>query len=598
MKSGKSAWIVAALCLIALGWIWSVSRAHAQYNARISFQQQADSVAAKLRERLLVYEGILHGARGLYAASKSVERSEWRAYIDSLSIQERYPGVRAFSFIAAVPRSELDVFLEKTRADGAFDFQIRSSGNLPDLMVVKYDEVFVDVLPPLGYDIASEPVRRSAAERARDTAEMTAMDKLALVTDRTEAPGFLLLYPVYKNDHAVVTLEQRRQAIQGWVMAVFRMEDFVRGVLADSAEQVDMDIFDGQSSECDRLLYGGWSCARNAAGGRLGTGMTSSISMEAGGRTWTLVFRPRQTFYAQVQDRSSVLVLIIGGVISLLLVGIVWSLGTTQIRATTLAEAMTHELRQAHLQLTQAAKLESTGRLAAGVAHEVKNPLAIMLMGLEYLAGQLEAHPDAEIGSVLKEMKQAVMRADSIVRGLLNFASQRELELQAEELNPVVENSLILVKHELDRAHVQVVKNLDPSLPKLLIDRLKLEQVFVNVFTNAAHAMPNGGLLTVTTARQIAQVTAQGSAKSARVVVVVDDTGSGIPKKLLAKIYDPFFTTKPTGQGTGLGLTVTQKIIELHSGTIEIQNRPEGGVRVILSFTENISDSKETEYGS
>jgi signal transduction histidine kinase len=211
-----------------------------------------------------------------------------------------------------------------------------------------------------------------------------------------------------------------------------------------------------------------------------------------------------------------------------------------------------------------------------------------MLMGLEYLAARLEEHPDKQVVGVLGDMKQAIARADSIVRGLLNFASQRDLDLRPTDVNELVESSLALVKHELDRSHAQVIRNLGPSLPKLMADRSRLEQVLVNIHMNAAQAMPNGGTLTVQTARR----PCQGRRNEYQTVVVVEDTGTGIPEPLVAKIYEPFFTTKPTGQGTGLGLTVSRKIIELHKGEIQIQNRPEGGVRVTLVFKDS-GPSKE-----
>jgi len=254
------------------------------------------------------------------------------------------------------------------------------------------------------------------------------------------------------------------------------------------------------------------------------------------------------------------------------------------------------DLRSAQLQLIQAEKMESIGTLAAGVAHEVKNPLAIMQMGVNYLSKKMP-EGDENITMVLQEMKEAITRADSITRGLLDFAASKQLAVKPEDFNQLITDTLKMVRHELNEKRIELVKDLAASLPKVAVDKTQIQQVFVNLFINAAHAMPSGGTLTVRTfARQITKSThSEGSRSSAHLwvgetalVAEVDDTGGGIPLEHLAKIFDPFFTTKPTGVGTGLGLPVSRKIVELHGGTIDIKNQPDGqGVRVTVLLKEH-----------
>jgi signal transduction histidine kinase len=255
---------------------------------------------------------------------------------------------------------------------------------------------------------------------------------------------------------------------------------------------------------------------------------------------------------------------------------------------------VTHEeLKATQLQLIQAEKLESVGRLAAGVAHEVKNPLAIIQLDVDYLTNTL-TNGDENIPIILQDINNAVKRADTVIKGLLNFSASREFLSEIEEFNFVVEQSLSLVKHELDRSHIYLVKELGEDLPPVRLDRNKIEQVFVNVLMNAIQAMPKGGTLTVKTyvkqfnggchprghGAEPDKLADRLRVGDTVVVAEVEDTGTGIPENQFSKIFDPFFTTKPTGKGTGLGLTVTNKIIELHGGTIDIRNRKEGGVRV------------------
>lgn len=254
-----------------------------------------------------------------------------------------------------------------------------------------------------------------------------------------------------------------------------------------------------------------------------------------------------------------------------------------------------HEaVKSAQFQLIQAEKMQSIGRLAAGVAHEVKNPLGILRMGADYLAKHLES-PDDNVALILADMTDAIKRADGIILGLLDFSVPHALDSHAEDLSSILEQSLGLVRHSLNEAGLKAIKELAIGLPPVWLDRNKIKQVFVNLLTNAIHATPEGGTITLrTSARELGQHEVDHDAGSRLahrfrageqvVVSEVLDTGSGIPEEKLAQIFDPFFTTKETGKGTGLGLTVTKKIVELHGGSLEIRNRKEGGVAVTVMF--------------
>ncbi len=268
-------------------------------------------------------------------------------------------------------------------------------------------------------------------------------------------------------------------------------------------------------------------------------------------------------------------------------------------------ERATRELRKSHgdlqaaqLRLIEAEKLESVGRLAAGVAHEVKNPLMVILTGVKILTQHVQ-DGNGDIRVLLDDMTDAVTRADEVIRGLLNFARPHELELVPEDLNTIVEQSLSLVKHEMDKSRVTLARELAPDLPKVNLDSFKIQQVLINLFTNAVHAMPEGGKLTVRSyARPLEQMAGDTNpvgqedlpTGESDVMLEVDDTGTGIPEDKLAKIFDPFFTTKPTGKGTGLGLSVSWQIVEMHGATIEFKNRDEGGVTVTIVFTSSVEE--------
>jgi signal transduction histidine kinase len=254
------------------------------------------------------------------------------------------------------------------------------------------------------------------------------------------------------------------------------------------------------------------------------------------------------------------------------------------------------QLQTAQLQLIEAEKLQTIAQLAAGVAHEVKNPMQILRLGIGLLA-DLAVSRDDSAQVILSEMKDAVERASLVVRDLTDLSAQSALEIRPACVNELVQKTLRLVKHDLTTSKITVVKELAGDLPKCQLDPNKILQVFINLIVNAAHAMPNGGMLTVKTSKKVmdaddADHQASGFSDpryrmgDTVVDVEIRDTGTGIPVENLGNIFKPFFTTKPAGQGTGMGLVVVKQIVDLHRGMLSIRNADEGGVVVSVTFTQ------------
>ena len=257
--------------------------------------------------------------------------------------------------------------------------------------------------------------------------------------------------------------------------------------------------------------------------------------------------------------------------------------------------AANKELQETQMQLIQAEKLESIGRLAAGVAHEVKNPLALLLLGVDYLSQGVDAN-DPNVAIILKQMRDAVDRADRIVRGLVDFSSQRSLSREPTQLKLILEEVLLLVKHELTRSSTRVTIKVDKDLPDVYLDTAKFEQVLINLIINAVHAMSKSEtrmLRIHARAESLEDVVKNEGARKREVfregdqVVILEifDNGCGISPGDAGRVFDPFFTTKATGLGTGLGLSVARRIVELHSGELTLKNRiskPGAVARIIL----------------
>jgi len=226
-------------------------------------------------------------------------------------------------------------------------------------------------------------------------------------------------------------------------------------------------------------------------------------------------------------------------------------------------------------QLTQAEKLSSIGLLAAGVAHEVNTPLAVISSYAQMLAKQL--HGDEKKSALLEKITKQTFRASEIVNNLLNFSRTSGTEFAFVDVNKIIRETLTLLEHQFKTAKIALDQRLQAELPPIYGNAGKLQQVFLNLFLNAKDAMSNGGTLTV--------ITSNGAGVS----VAVGDTGSGIAPEHVARIYDPFFTTKNAARdgqpkGTGLGLSVTYGIIQEHAGKIRVESRPGEGTTFFLEF--------------
>ena len=230
---------------------------------------------------------------------------------------------------------------------------------------------------------------------------------------------------------------------------------------------------------------------------------------------------------------------------------------------------------QLETQLSQAEKMSSIGLLAAGVAHEVNTPLAVISSYAQMLSKQL--HGDEKKNMLLDKITRQTFRASEIVNNLLNFSRTGSTEFAELDLHPIINDTLALLEHQFKTAKIKIEQESSEEMPLIFGNAGKLQQVFLNLFLNAKDAMPRGGTLRI--------CTSNGDA----VRVIVSDTGAGIAQEHIDRIYDPFFTTK-TGagdgqrRGTGLGLSVTYGIIQEHAGKIRVESRPGEGTTFHLEF--------------
>jgi CHASE1-domain containing sensor protein len=245
--------LVAALGITLAG--WRVAVALVRNAEQVRFDQLVERSQAEIRRRLNSYDNALQGAVGLYAASKSVERGEWRAYVSKLNLESNFTGAQGLGFVAHVPRVKLDAFIATNRFDEAPEFTVKSQGTNDPLMLVTYIEPFAPNASLEGVDYALEPRRRAAAELSLRSGLPVVSEKVDLRSGNGTVPGFIYLAPVYRNGKPRATEEERRASIFGWVYAPVRSADLMQGVLEATGGQVGAEVFDGAVLNQESALY-------------------------------------------------------------------------------------------------------------------------------------------------------------------------------------------------------------------------------------------------------------------------------------------------------------------------------------------------------
>ncbi|HEX9973538.1 MAG TPA: cache domain-containing protein [bacterium] len=222
----------------------------------------------------------------------------------------------------------------------------------------------------------------------------------------------------------------------------------------------------------------------------------------------------------------------------------------------------TEELAAMQNTLVQSQRLASLGKLAAGIAHEINNPLGGILVLSSLVVEDLKA--DDPHRENLQEVIKQTMRCRDIVKGLLQFSRQEEGKTEYVKVNTILNSTLSLIEKQALFHNIEVLKNLGPNLPDVLGDGSQLQQVFMNIILNAVQAMKEIGVLTINTSLD---------QKNDMVVIEIADTGPGIPEQIIDRVFDPFFTTKEVGEGTGLGLSIAYGIITKHRGRMTVKSK-------------------------
>ena len=404
-------WLALAASLAITYELWKITQRNAMQELQTYFDFRVREADSRIKQRMMTYEQILRGAEGLFAASISVERDEFHAYVATLRLEQNYPGIQGVGFSLIVPAARKDEHTAAIRKEGFPAYAIRPDGERDPYTSIVYLEPFAERnLRAFGYDMYSEPVRRAAMEQARDSGQAALSGKVKLVQETEERvqAGFLMYLPVYKNGATCDTVDNRRANIIGWVYSPFRMNDLMTGLHGEHAAELGIEIYDGEEMSNQTRMYN----SDDTPGAKLGSRFQTVNRMEIAGHTWMVAIYSLPGFEARQNKDKAWFVAYAGIGTSLLLALALYILVTGRFRAE----------RIAHAQRTILDSLQTGILIIDRETHIIvdANPVAVRLIGesRDQIVGSICHHhvcPDEQGKCLLTDPEQTVNNSESVL---------------------------------------------------------------------------------------------------------------------------------------------------------------------------------------
>jgi signal transduction histidine kinase/ActR/RegA family two-component response regulator len=538
------------LTIAATVYVWNTTRAADRARFDNAVQSTSDAIAA----RLGTYVNVLTGTRGLVVADPDLPRDSLRAYIRSLNVHRRYPGIQGLGVAVRVQRASVPQLEEEMRKGGYPEFRVWPPPKGEAVAVVLLEPQDRRNRLAMGYDMLSNPIRREAMLRARDTGRPAATGPLTLVqeVDPAKQSGFIIYTPLYATGTTPPTIAQRRDALVGYICSPFRAADLLQGVFGTQERpEVGFSINDG-----DELLYETPGLPYNP---RFVEVRRASIA----GRLWTIRWVSRREGYGVAL--LSAAGTFAGGVI---IAALLFSLVRVQMRAREQAEATAERLTEseAALQRANTAKDE----FLATLSHELRTPMTA-IMGWSQMLGEEDLDRETLSMAIDAIRKSATVQAQ-LIDDLLDVsritAGKMKIEPEPVQLAPVVQSSIDTVRAAADAKRVELSSQISTQVC-VNGDERRLQQIVWNLLTNAVKFTPEGGNVAIELRQE------QNSA-----VIEVRDSGQGIDAAFMPFIFERFrqadsSTTRPH-MGLGLGLAIVRHLVELHGGTISAESKGAG----------------------
>ncbi|MFZ4536661.1 CHASE domain-containing protein [Propionivibrio sp.] len=556
------AWAVLLASLALTAVAWSVSDRFVHQIAQDRFISRSEDVKDSIIRRMADYEVILRGGVALFAAPESVERADWQAYADNLHIARDFPGVQGFGFSQVVLPAERARHEQQIRGEGFPEYTIRPAGERELYTAIIYLEPFnVINQRAFGYDMYSEATRRAAMERAADSGRpaLSGRVKLMQETATNVQHGVLMYLPVYGHQLPLETVQQRRAALQGFVYAPFRMDDLMHGILGAEQRDIEFELYDGAQPSAQNVLYQGHASGLNALERSLATTFDNLSQIEIAGRSWSIYLHASPGFLSAAEKNQPLLVAVGGSVVSLLLFFIFVSMANQKKRAEALAREMTVDLRRSNADLEQ---------FAYAASHDLRQPLRMISSYLQLLEMELAPLLNEETKQNLYFATEGAQRMDQMLTALLEYSrvGRNSDAMTLVESRQMLDEALHYLQPAIAEAQAEV--RIQGVWPAIVGRRDEMVRLFQNLVGNALKYRIAGRR------PEILVVAEAGVNAGSEHRFSIRDNGVGLLAGQEARLFKLFERLQPRGKypGTGIGLALCRKIVELHGGRIGVES--------------------------
>ncbi|MGB7160264.1 MAG: CHASE domain-containing protein [Tepidisphaeraceae bacterium] len=564
---------VLAVSLLATAGVALYVGAEASENDRAHFENLAERMQGSIVRRIEGYITLLRGTSGLFAASEHVSAAEFHAYVWRLALREEYPGVQGVGASLRIPGEHRDATVASIRNQpGMEQFDITPADPRPEYHAI----LFLEPLDErngraIGYDMFTEPTRRAAMERARDSAEPALSGKVTLIQeDGNSAPqnGFLIYLPIYRTAAIPTGVDERRDQLTGFVYSPFRTGDLFEGIFhGRTPAGIAFEIYDGTDVTPDALLYSS-DDASPENDSHADARFRKREPMQVAGHPWTLVVHTTPAFESSSSRGLTLVVIALGAIVSIVLFALSFGQSTAQLRAERAADELRESEQALRASVTERnrgiealkaardaanaarAEAEDASRLKdeflATVSHELRTPLNAMLGWAQILRkGSLDPEEFAQgIATIERNAKAQAQLVEDLLDVSRIVSGKLRLDVQTVELIPVIENAIEASRPAADAKGVSLHRVLDPHAGPVSGDPDRLQQVVWNLLSNAVKFTPRGGSVQVRCNHRTA------TRKSSSATAAAGSAGSFCPTSSIASARR---TRRSRGSSAGWG---------------------------------------------
>lgn len=540
-------------------WSWVDANRNVRAERAQVISNNVEMSIASIQSRIATYEDVIRSGGGLFEASDSVSRSEWKRFVGVFDIQNRYPGTGGVGFIKAVPEQDRPEYIRAMSQQGVPNFDISPTGQRSSYAPITYFEPDTNQSQAaLGYDMYSDPVRRVALEQARDTGQVTMTPPIQFLkgVDGAEHQGFMIFYPVYSTGTVPATKDEREARLAGYVYVPFRSQDFFGKILVDTNANFGFQVV-SSSGDHNTILY---DSSHYAEISNNPNNQNSSRSFFINGQQWAIVARVNPAVLSSRENNRPSTVLWGGLLFSAMVAAVMYTLLSGRTRR--VAENEDGEL--------QSAKDE----LLALASHQLRTPAT----GVKQYIGMLQEGYAGELNEQQKIYLDKANQSNERQLGTINEmlmvaradAGHLEINKTNFDLNELTEDVISEQLADIDKRSQSIKSYMPKEHIHINADIRYTRMAIENMISNATKYTPDKGELIVTLLR-----------KKQNIHIAVRDTGVGISKDdypLLFRKFSriPNALTSKVG-GTGIGLYLTQKIAKAHDGEITFTSTVDKG---------------------